>query len=195
MAFRSSTCFSTAGTSKLLTPRSTSDRMRFFRNEPLGSIRAIRRLVDRAAGTLIGRRSLVRSALTGAAAISLPSQDFAQVTPMTTPGAAPAQPQPSPAETWTEPGIWRPSEWPGRQLDLNITEIENLGAIVGFGNETAVLFSDGGGTLGPTNRMRGDEVLLVTLRSSLGRDFGTTPVGPCPRVDQAGAWSQSLSFV
>jgi hypothetical protein len=114
---------------------------------------------------------------------------------MTTPGAAPAQPQPSPADTWTEPGIWRPSEWPGRQLDLNVTEIENPGAIVGFGNETAVLFSHGGGTPGPTIRMRGNEVLLATLRSSLGQDFGTTPVGPYPRLDQAGAWSQSLNFV
>jgi hypothetical protein len=115
--------------------------------------------------------------------------------PMATPDAAPELPQPAAVETWTEPGIWRPSQWPGRQLDLNVTENENPGAIVGFGNETAVLFSYGGGTPGPTIRMRGDKVLLATLRNWLGQDFGTTPVGPYLRLDQAGAWSQSLSFV
>jgi FtsP/CotA-like multicopper oxidase with cupredoxin domain len=83
-------------------------------------------------------------------------------------------------ETWTEPWIWRPSEWPGQRLDLNVTENENPGAIVGFGNQTAVLFSYGGGTPGPTIRMRGDEVLLVTLRNMLEQNFGASPLGPYP---------------
>ena len=46
--------------------------------------RAIHRLVDRAAGALISRRTLVRSAVTSAAAISLPSEVFAQATPRRT---------------------------------------------------------------------------------------------------------------
>src|SRR3954470_3993867 len=45
---------------------------------------------------------------------------------------------PSLTETWTEPWIWRPGEWPGQRLDLNVVENENPGAIVGFGNQTAV---------------------------------------------------------
>jgi hypothetical protein len=115
--------------------------------------------------------------------------------PMATPDAAPELPQPAAVETWTEPGIWRPSQWPGRQLDLNVTENENPGAIVGFGNETAVLFSYGGGTPGPTIRMRGDKVLLATLRNWLGQDFGTTPVGPYLRRDHAGAGSHDHTFL
>ena len=72
----------------------------------------------------------------------------------------------------------------GPRLDLNVVENENPGAIVGFGNQTAVLFSYGGGTPGPTIRMRGDEVLLVTLRNVLGQDFGTTPFGPYPAPEE-----------
>jgi hypothetical protein len=53
---------------------------------------AIRCLVDRAAGALISRRSLVRSELTGVAANSLPSKVLAQATPVATPGAAPGRP-------------------------------------------------------------------------------------------------------
>jgi hypothetical protein len=39
---------------------------------------------------------------------------------------------------------WLPGEWPGQRLDLNVVENENHGSIVGFGNQTAVLFSYGG---------------------------------------------------
>jgi hypothetical protein len=146
--------------------------------------RAIHRLVDRAAGALISRRTLVRSAVTSAAAISLPSKVFAQATPEANPAAAPVASPPSWTETWTEPWIWRPSEWPGRRFDLNVVENENPGVIVGYGNQSAVLFSYGGGTPGPTIRMRGDEVLLVTLRNVLGQDFGTTPFGPYPAPEE-----------
>ena len=167
---------------------------------------AIHRLVDRVAGALISRRSLLRSALTGAAAMSLPSEVLAQATPAATPGAAHGGPQPAPTETWTEPWIWRPSDWPGRSLDLNVVENQNPGAIVGFGNQTAVLFSYGGATPGSTIRMRGDEVLLVTLRNMFGQDFGSTPVGPYPApvsfelppnvtVDQVNAKARQLGLL
>src|SRR3954471_17319809 len=131
----------------------------------------------------------MRSALPGAAALSLPSDVLGQATPEAHhPGATPvAHPPattsmspPSATETWTEPWVWRPSEWPGQRLALNVVENENPGAIVGFGNQTAVLFSYGGGTPGPTIRMRGDEVLLATVRNMLGRNFGATPLGPYP---------------
>ena len=37
-------------------------------------------------------------------------------------------------ETWIEPWVWRPADWPGQDLALNIVENENPGPIVGFGN-------------------------------------------------------------
>jgi hypothetical protein len=149
-----------------------------------GADRVIHRLIDRVAGGLISRRLLLGTAFTGAAAVSLPSRTLAQATPEATPAAAPAASPPSSVETWTEPWIWRPSEWPGQRLALNVVENENPGAVVCFGNQTAVLFSYGGGTPGPTIRMRGDEVLLVTLRNLLGEDLGTTPVGPYPALEE-----------
>lgn len=108
------------------------------------------------------------------------------VTPVPSPTAMPPQvftPEaiiPATVETWTEPWIWRPSQWPGQQLNLNLVENVNPGAIVGNGNSTAILFAYGGSTPGPTIRMRGDEVLLVRLRNLLGQDQGTTPFGPYP---------------
>ncbi|HEX2280335.1 MAG TPA: hypothetical protein VHG52_01110, partial [Thermomicrobiales bacterium] len=191
--------------------------------------RAIRRLVDRllrardpeAGGVKLGkstRRDLLRwtTATAGVAALvsgamGAPTRarlftqtghatPVAKATPTT-----PVSP-PSSTETWTEPWIWRPSEWPGRRLDLNVVENENPGAIVGFGNQTAVLFSYGGGTPGPTIRMRGDEVLLVTLRNMLGQNFGASPVGPYPdpisyelpanvTIDQVNAKARQLGLI
>ncbi len=83
-------------------------------------------------------------------------------------------------ETWVEPWVWRPGQWPGQQLHLNVVENENPGPIVGFGNPSAVLFSYNGATPGPTIRMKGDETLSVRLRNMLGQNFGSTTVGPYP---------------
>src|SRR5215217_6231306 len=190
---------------------------------------AIHRLVYRllrardpgARGAKIGkstRRELLRwgTATAGAAALAggamgAPTRArlFAQ-TGQATPEAkatptTPVSP-PSSTETWTEPWIWRPGEWPGQRLDLNVVENENPGAIVGFGNQTAALFSYTGGTPGPTVRMRGDEVLLVTLRNMLGRNYGQTPLGPYPQpnsyelppnvtLDQVNAKARQLGFM
>ncbi|MGE3594205.1 MAG: multicopper oxidase domain-containing protein [Dehalococcoidia bacterium] len=161
-------------------------------------------LTGRLAGGLLSRRLLLGTALTGAAAISLPSRTHAQATPEATPAATPGASPPSSVETWTEPWIWRPSEWPGQRLALNVVENENPGAIVGFGNPYTVLFSYGGSTPGPTIRMRGDEVLLVTLRNLLGEDFGTTLFGPYPApeelpqyltIDQVNAKARQLGLI
>ncbi|HKJ56497.1 MAG TPA: multicopper oxidase domain-containing protein [Nitriliruptoraceae bacterium] len=83
-------------------------------------------------------------------------------------------------ETWNEPWVWRPSDWPGQPLVLNVVENQNPGAVIGFGNPSQVLFSYGGATPGPTIRMRGDEDLLVTLRNMLGLDAGITYVAAYP---------------
>ena len=83
-------------------------------------------------------------------------------------------------ETWNEPWVWRPSDWPGQQLHLNVVENQNPGKGVGLGNPGSILFSYGGNTPGPTIRMKGDETLFIKLRNLLSQDFGETYVGPFP---------------
>ena len=81
---------------------------------------------------------------------------------------------PGTPESWNEPWVWRPGDWPGQQLHLNVVENESPGSAVGFGNPGAILFSYGGNTPGPTIRMRGDETLFVKLRNLLGEDLGNS---------------------
>ena len=88
--------------------------------------------------------------------------------------------KPGDPETWNEPWVWRPSDWPGQQLELNVVENQNPGIAVGLGNPGSVLFSYGGNTPGPTIRMKGDETLFIKLRNLLGLDSGDTFVGPYP---------------
>ena len=83
-------------------------------------------------------------------------------------------------ETWIEPWVWRPSDWPGQQLNLNFVENENPGATIGFGNPDAALFSYGGITPGPTIRMGGNETLFVKLRNFLGANFGESYIKEFP---------------
>ena len=101
---------------------------------------------------------------------------------------SPADPQPlkleGAFENWNEPWTWRPSDWPGQQLDLNIVENQSPGIEVGLGNAGSVLWSYGGNTPGPTIRMRGDETLFVKLRNLLGEDCGINYVGPFPDLNE-----------
>ncbi len=83
-------------------------------------------------------------------------------------------------ENWNEPWVWRPGDWPGQQLDLNVVINQNPGIEVGLGNPGSIFFSFGGNTPGPTIRMRGDETLSVKLRNLLSEDFGENFVGPFP---------------
>src|SRR5680860_4160 len=154
------------------------------------------RLDDETDRTEVSRRALLRTALFGAAAIPIGAGVAAQGTPTASPQAVSGTPVGTPqakptaggptaigldsAETWAEPWIWRPGEWPGQQLELNVVENENPGPIVGFGNASAVLFSYNGATPGPTIRMRGDETLSIRLRNLLGQNFGATHIGPYP---------------
>ena len=116
------------------------------------------------------------------------AQDAATATPTPVPTLQPTStPQPTylPPETplldtWIEPWIWRPSDWPGQQLDLNIVENDHAGAAVSGANTGAFLFSYGGITPGPTIRMRGDETLRVRLRNMLGLNAGRSWVKAYP---------------
>lgn len=91
-------------------------------------------------------------------------------------------------ETWNEPWTWRPSDWPGQQLDLNVVENQDPGINVGLGNPGSVIFSYGSNTPGPTIRMTGDEILYVKLRNLLGQNLGTTAIGPNPDVNAVPSW-------
>jgi len=82
------------------------------------------------------------------------------------------------AETWTEPWVWRPSDWPGQALELNVVAGENPGPSPSPGNRFASLFSYGGISPGPTIRMRGDETLRIKVRNLLGLSRFDTPIGP-----------------
>ncbi|MDQ3657868.1 MAG: hypothetical protein M3457_22685, partial [Chloroflexota bacterium] len=118
---------------------------------------------DRLRQTEINRRRLVQTALLGAAGVPLAAQAIAQGdgsgggggrgsrqgTPVATPVAQPDVIPAAAVETWDEPWVWRPSDWPGQQLELNVVENENPGATVGFGNPNAVLFSYNAATPGP----------------------------------------------
>lgn len=92
------------------------------------------------------------------------------------------------AETWNEPWVWRPSDWPGQQLDLQVVENQNPGINVGLGNPGSVIFSFGGNTPGPTIRMKGDETLFVRLRNHLATNAGQTAVGPGPDAATLVPW-------
>lgn len=129
---------------------------------------------NRAVG--ISRRSFIRTAAIGAATIPIVASVAARAQSST---AIPVVATDA-GETWSEPWVWRPSDWPGQQLALNVVENENPGAIVGLGNPGEVLFSYNGATPGPTIRMKGDETLRVRLRNMLGQNYGTTYVGPFP---------------
>ena len=106
----------------------------------------------------------------------------------------PQAPQPAPApdatgvidpsvipfETWTEPWVWRPADWPGQALDLNVVERNEPDKAPSQGQVFPGQFSFGGISPGPTIRMRSDGVLRVRLRNLLGADFGKMWIGVCP---------------
>jgi len=88
-------------------------------------------------------------------------------------------------DTWAEPWVWRPWDWPGGQMHLTVVENAAPFAVTGSGFENVrpLLFSYGGITPGPTIRMYGDEILSLKLRNLLGLDGGTTIVGPYPDLN------------
>ena len=137
------------------------------------------------------RRELLRLGIGGVSALgagALPVTAFA-----TQPGSGqgPPPPQPPPptavanpaamnAENWTEPWIWRPSEWPGQPLTLNVVGNAHPPRATSPGNRFTPLYSFNGSSPGPTIRMRGDETLRVTLRNHLGPNMSRVPKGPAP---------------
>ncbi len=143
----------------------------------------------------LGRRDFLQAGLLGVAATAtgavpaLGKRSKKKPDDPKAPFCATSPPPPAPGpgidpatarESWVEPWVFRPRDWPGEQLHLNVVENENQGPLVGLGNPGGVLFSYGGLTPGPTIRMRGDETLLVQVRNLLAQDEGRSAVGPAP---------------
>ena len=62
-------------------------------------------------------------------------------------------------EDWCEPWIWRPTDWPGQPLVLNLVGNPNPPRAVSPGNRFTPLYSFNGASPGPTIRMRATDPL------------------------------------
>jgi FtsP/CotA-like multicopper oxidase with cupredoxin domain len=82
--------------------------------------------------------------------------------------------------TWQEPWTWRPHQWPGRRLQLNVTRGQNPGFSPSPASFSSKIFSFGGISPGPTIRVRNDDVLRLTVRNTLSMNHGQVEVGPFP---------------
>jgi FtsP/CotA-like multicopper oxidase with cupredoxin domain len=84
------------------------------------------------------------------------------------------------AETWCEAWVWRPEDWPGQPLDLNVVERNEPTKAPSPGQVFPGQFSFAGISPAPTIRVRSGGTLRVRLRNMLGANFGKMWVGPCP---------------
>jgi FtsP/CotA-like multicopper oxidase with cupredoxin domain len=119
---------------------------------------------------------------TGAAGLDAQTPGSGQGPPPPKPPAPDAMVNPAAAvvEDWTEPWIWRPSDWPNEPLVLNVVGNPAPPRAVSPGNRFAPLYSYNGSSPGPTIRLRGDERLRVIVRNHLGPNLGRVPKAPCP---------------
>jgi FtsP/CotA-like multicopper oxidase with cupredoxin domain len=141
---------------------------------------------------LLKRRELLQlgaASVAALGALGLPVAESAAQTPGSGQGPQPPKP-PAPemvadvaaqaSEDWTEPWIWRPSDWPGQSLTLHIVGNAHPPRATSPGNRFTPLFSFNGSSPGPTIRLRGNERLRVTLRNHLGPSLSRVPKGPAP---------------
>jgi FtsP/CotA-like multicopper oxidase with cupredoxin domain len=139
---------------------------------------------------LLGRRDLLQLGAAGLVGLGTPREAPAE---MQTPGSGqgPQPPRPpapetivnpatAPVEDWTEPWVWRPDEWPGQALTLQVVGNRHPPRAISTGNRFTPLYSFNGSSPGPTIRMRGDALLRVKLRNVLGPNHGQVPKGPAP---------------
>lgn len=100
--------------------------------------------------------------------------------PATPPSAAGiTDPSTLAAETWCEAWTWRPAEWPGQPLDLNVVERNDATTAPSPGQVFPGQFSFAGISPAPTIRVRTGGTIRIRLRNLLGANFGTMWVGPC----------------
>src|SRR6266487_6917060 len=141
---------------------------------------------------LLKRRELLQLGAASVAALSTRSLSLdARV--IQTPGSGQGQQPPkAPApeavanlatmtvEDWTEPWLWRPSDWPNQSLALNVVGNAHPPRASSPGNRFTPLYSFNGSSPGPTIRVRGTERLRVTVRNHLGPNLSRVPKGPAP---------------
>ena len=141
---------------------------------------------------LPNRRNLLKAGAAGLVALGTGGVELGARTGQTPgSGQGPQPPKPPSPETivdpaaaavedWTEPWIWRPSEWPNQPLVLNVVGNAHPPRATTAGNRFTPLYSFNGSSPGPTIRMRGTERLRVTVRNHLGPNLSRVPKGPCP---------------
>ena len=138
---------------------------------------------------LLKRRELLQLGIGGVSALGVAALPVATVETQT-PGSGQGQQPPQPptsttvvdvrqmtVEDWTEPWIWRPSDWPGQPLALDVVGHAHPPRASSVGNRFTPLFSFNGSSPGPTIRLRGDDVLRVTFRNHLGPNLSRVPKG------------------
>ncbi len=89
-------------------------------------------------------------------------------------------PSASAAETWSEPWVWRPEDWPKQSLELNVVERNEPEKAPSPGQVSPGQYSFGGISPAPTVRMRNTGTLKMRVRNLLGPSMETMPVGPGP---------------
>jgi FtsP/CotA-like multicopper oxidase with cupredoxin domain len=109
-----------------------------------------------------------------------PDRGLSEVEPVPPQVGDLVDPELLPAETWQEPWTWRPEQWSGEPLELNVVGTQSPGPSPSPGNPNPALFSFNGISPGPTVRVRNDGELLVRVRNLLGLNHGVVPVGPVP---------------
>ena len=133
-----------------------------------------------------GAASVTAALGTGAATLGARQQQTpAPVAPPLTPATPPPaagiiDPSTLAAETWCEAWTWRPAEWPGQSLDLNVVERNEPTKAPSPGQVFPGQFSFGGISPAPTIRVRAGGTIRIRLRNLLGANFGKMWVGPCP---------------
>jgi FtsP/CotA-like multicopper oxidase with cupredoxin domain len=140
----------------------------------------------------IPRRDLLRIGAAGLAAAvgGIPADGIDAQQPPAPPDPATPPTPPSPeglldpralgTETWSEGWVWRPEDWPGQALDLNVIMLDRAGDAPAQGQVFPGQFSFGGISPAPTIRIRGDATLRIKLRNLMGPNHGAMAVGACP---------------
>lgn len=81
---------------------------------------------------------------------------------------------------WIEPWTWKPADWPGAQLELNVVANQNPGNSPSPGNLGGSIFSYNGHTPAPTIRVKSDGEVRIKIRNLMGLNRAETPIGQSP---------------
>lgn len=84
------------------------------------------------------------------------------------------------AESWQEPWTWRPEDWKGEHLDLNVLRNQNPGPSLSSGTARPSLYSYNGISPAPTIRMSSTGELRIKVRNMMGRNEDNVPIGHAP---------------